>query len=407
MKRVITSTIIALTALLTSMPAFSQYTFFTPEGSFAIEVSLENTSLKRLPIYRNAITSLAVAEEDVIGGTSAREGMSPFLFVASLKKREVTAILDLDHVVTGQNAIRSGFVVDKDHQLYAGTIPDKTNRSGGHLLKIKRSAAGKLHVTDLGIPVAGEGVFSITNDPDYKKIYGISYPSGFFFSYDIPSEKTKIYNDPAPQKGIVHSLDEQFSLAPEDFLSRALITDGQGLVYGSLPFGKIFCFNPGDETIRELEAELPEVWGRRSLGQVQCWLKTKNGRMFGGNSADGQLFEFIPSTKQIRNIGKPIMMPGLAGLAEGADGKIYGIAGEMPGYSHLFSFDEKEGFKDFGNPEFEMVAPGIEQGILWRGFQIGTISASEKGDYIVMGEVESLSQLLVFPVKTKTLTFER
>jgi hypothetical protein len=269
------------------------------------------------------------------------------------------------------------------------------------LLKIKRSATGKLQVTDLGIPVAGEGIFSVINDPGFKKLYGVSYPSGFFFSYDMQSGKTKIYKDPAPKKGIVHSLEEQFSLAPEDFLSRALITDDQGLVYGSLPFGKIFYFNPVDETVNELEAELPEVWGRRSLGQVSCWLKTKNGRIFGGNSADGQLFELDPSTKQLRNFGKPIMMPGLSGLAEGADGKIYGIAGRTPGYSHLFSFDEKEGFKDFGNPEFEMVAPGIEQGILWRGFQLGTISATEKGDYIVMGEVESLSQLLVFPVKSK------
>jgi hypothetical protein len=401
MKPIITNTIVALAALLTASPAYSQYTFFIPEGSFAIEVSLENTGLKRLPIYRNAITSLAVVEQDIIGGTSAREGMSPFLFLASIGKREITSVLELGEVVAGQNAIRSGFVMDKDHQLYAGTMPDTSDRSGGHLLKINRSATGKLQVYDLGIPVAGEGIFSIVNDLDFKKLYGISYPSGYFFAYDIQSGKSKVYRNPAPKKGIVRSLNEQFSLAPEDFLSRALITDNQGLVYGSLPFGKIFYFDPGDESIHELGAELPEVWGRRSFGQVQCWLKTKNGRIFGGNRADGQLFELNPSTKQIRNIGKPIMMPGLTGLTEGADGKIYGIAGETPGYSHLFSFNEEEGFKDFGNPEFEMVAPGIEQGILWRGFQIGTISSSEKGDYIVMGEVESLSQLLVFPVNSK------
>jgi len=392
----------ALAALLTALPAFPQYTFFIPEGSFAIETSLENTGLKRLPIYRNAITSLTVVEQDIIGGTSAGEGLSPFLFVASLEKRDVTSVLDIGTVVAGQNAIRSGFVMDQEYQLYAGTMPDTSDKSGGHLLKIKRSATGKLHLTDLGIPIAGEGIFSIINDDAFEKLYGISYPSGYFFSYDIQSGKTKVYKGLAPKESIAHSLNDQFSLAPEDFLSCALITDDQGLVYGSLPFGKIFYFNPIDETINKLEAELPEVWGRRSLGQVSCWLKTKNGRIFGGNTADGQLFELNPSTKQIRNIGKPIMMSGLAGLAEGADGKIYGIAGGKPGYSHLFSFDEREGFKDFGNPEFEMTAPGFEQGILWRGFQLGTIAASEKGDYIVMGEVESLSQLLVFPVKSKT-----
>ncbi len=68
-------------------------------------------------------------------------------------------------------------------------------------------------------------------------------------------------------------------------------------------------------------------------------------------------------------------------------------------YAHLFSYDEKTGFVDMGNPEFEMKAPGIEQGILWRGFQLGTIASSEDGRYIVLGEDESLSQLLVFPTQ--------
>jgi hypothetical protein len=81
------------------------------------------------------------------------------------------------------------------------------------------------------------------------------------------------------------------------------------------------------------------------------------------------------------------------------DGKLYGVAGGAPGYAHLFSYNQKgEGFLDLGNPEFKMVAPGIEQGINWRGFQIGTIVSSEDGKYIVMGEDEDLSQLLIFAV---------
>jgi len=80
-------------------------------------------------------------------------------------------------------------------------------------------------------------------------------------------------------------------------------------------------------------------------------------------------------------------------------GKLYGIAGAAPGYAHLFSYDDTDGFVDLGNPEFIMVAPGIEQGINWRGFQLRTIVSSEDGKYIVMGEDESLSQLMVFPTQ--------
>ena len=91
------------------------------------------------------------------------------------------------------------------------------------------------------------------------------------------------------------------------------------------------------------------------------------------------------------------MMNRLKGLTFGKNGKLYGIAGALPGYAHLFSYDaEKGGYQDLGNPEFRMTAPGIEQGIQWRGFQLRTIAASEDGKYIVMGEDEALSQLLVF-----------
>jgi hypothetical protein len=105
-----------------------------------------------------------------------------------------------------------------------------------------------------------------------------------------------------------------------------------------------------------------------------------------------------PSTKTVKNLGKPVMVNRLRGLTFDKDGNLWGIAGALPGYSHLFRYNNKEGFKDYGNPEFDMVAPGIEQGIAWRGFQLGTIAVSPDGKYIVMGEDESLSQLLVFPV---------
>ena len=133
------------------------------------------------------------------------------------------------------------------------------------------------------------------------------------------------------------------------------------------------------------------------MGTVESWTRSGNGMLYGGNSGDGQLFELNTKTKTVKNLGKPIMMNRLRGLTTAANGKIYGIAGAAPGYAHLFSYDENVGFVDMGNPEFEMKAPGIEQGIKWRGFQLRTIASSEDGKYIVMGEDESLSQLLIFP----------
>jgi hypothetical protein len=187
-------------------------------------------------------------------------------------------------------------------------------------------------------------------------------------------------------------------LGPKQYLCSALIADEQGLIYGSAPINRLFFFNPKDKSFTFLEKPIPAVWGRETMGAIESWTKSREGLLYAGVSGDGQLLEINPSTKKIKNLGKPIMMNRLRGLTYAADEKIYGIAGSAPGYAHLFSYDPIEGFKDLGNPEFKMIAPGIEQGINWRGFQLSTISSSPDGKYIIIGEDESLSQLLVFPI---------
>lgn len=85
---------------------------------------------------------------------------------------------------------------------------------------------------------------------------------------------------------------------------------------------------------------------------------------------------FMIKFNQITNF----MMNGLPGLAIGANGKLYGIAGRPPGYAHLFSYEPNgEGFRYYGNPRFPMVAPGIEQGIKWRANNIGALTSSKDG----------------------------
>ncbi len=382
-------------------PSYTQFTFFTPAESFGIEVSLSNTELKRMPVNRNSIASLAVIGDHIIGGTSANENLAPYIFVASLSKRNLIALKDLNEVLPGQRSIQSGWVKAANKTLFAGTIANKlsTGANGnGHLLQIIIGSNGDIKVSDLGIPVTGEGVFALTGNSNPNMLYGITYPSGIFFSYNVNAKTFKSYKDVAPTKSDLAVLDNEFHMLPEEYLSSSLIVDNKGLVYGSRSINSIFRFDPSDESFHTV-AEIPEVWGRRSLGRTEAWVKSPDGRLYGGNAGDGQLFSIEPATNRLKNLGKPIMMNRLRGLTFGADGKLYGIAGALPGYAHLFSYDEKnEGYKDLGNPQFILKAPGIEQGIEWRGFQLRTITASEDGKYIVMGEDEALSQLLVFPV---------
>jgi hypothetical protein len=159
---------------------------------------------------------------------------------------------------------------------------------------------------------------------------------------------------------------------------------------------------PDAGRVEILKEELPEGWGRRALGRVDSWALDAQGTLYGGCASEGQLFRLDPESRQVSNLGKPVQMPRVKGLAFAADGRLYGVAGGAPGYSHLFSYDPRSGsFLDLGNPRFEMKAPGIEQGIPWRGYQISTLAASEDGKFIILGEEESLSQLMVFPVQAK------
>lgn len=399
--KVILKTAVFLSITLCYVKAFSQYTFFKEKEGFAIEVSLSNTKLIRLPVYRNSISSLAVIGDHIIGGTTADEKLSPFIFSASLSKKEMTAAQDLAGMIPGQRAVATGFFKGRNKSLYAGTIANKINDSingTGHLIEVKSGTDGKIQISDLGTPVKGEGIFALTIDNASGILYGLSYPSGIFFSYRIATRETKNYANTVASQEEKDTLNE-YSIKPEKYLSRALVVDNKGLVYGSRPVNKMFVFDPSSDKFSILNDALPEVWGRRTLGQADALITSKDGKIYGGNSGDGQLFEVNIVTQKIKNIGKPIMMNRIRGLAFGADNKLYGIAGSPPGYAHFFSYDpSNEGFSDYGNPQFIMKAPGIEQGIEWRGFRLGTITATEDGKYIVLGEDESLSQLLIYPV---------
>ena len=389
---------IAVLFLLCVFRLSAQYEFFAPKEAFAIEVSLDNSTLKRLPIYRNSISSLIVSGDQIIGGTTADEKLTPFIFTASLSKREVTGIIDLNEIVPGQRSVSTGFTKRNGNILYAGTLPDKEGKGEGHLIAITIEITGGLSIKDLGIPIPGEGIFALTADAKGDVLYGISYPTGMFFTYSITTKSVKTFKDISPSRKDLRLFSE-YLMNPEDYLCKALMAGPNGQILGSALVNKLFSFDPVTQKIKIFKEELPEVWGRRSLGQIECWAKSKSGKLYAGNAGDGQLMEINPVSGEIRNVGKPVMMPRLRGLTFAKDGRLYGIAGALPGYAHLFSYaPDKEGFKDYGNPQFKMTAPGIEQGIDWRGFQLGTIASSEDGKYVVMGEDEALSQLLIFTV---------
>ncbi len=76
----------------------------------------------------------------------------------------------------------------------------------------------------MAIPVKGEGIYSLTIDNASGTLYGISFPSGIFFSYNILSKSVRTFNNTVPtqtEKDTFH----EFSVGPEKYISRALVVD--------------------------------------------------------------------------------------------------------------------------------------------------------------------------------------
>ena len=128
----------------------------------------------------------------------------------------------------GQEAIHHSMVEDKDGLLYLGTgknpfaevaiSPGGIGKEyidvtlwadirkhfegypGGHLYlydpaksnRIVKLADMECDLVDLGIPVAGNSVYALAINRDKGEVYGISYPDGHFFVFNI---STRQFND--------------------------------------------------------------------------------------------------------------------------------------------------------------------------------------------------------------------
>jgi hypothetical protein len=303
--------------------------------------------------------------------------------------------LDVETVVRGQRAIAAGFGRDAAGRLIAGTLPHEGGE--GHLIAVEIAATG-LRARDLGVPVKGEGVFSFAVDAKRGRVYGLTHPLGKFFDYDLASGKAEVFVALVPDKKMRASYWE-FALKPEHYLSRQLVLDREGRVYGSQPQGRLFRFDPAAKKFETLAAKIPAIWDRGAIARVDAWALAPDGSLYGGNAGDGSLFRLEPASGAVQNLGKPIGMPRLKGLGFAADGKLWGIAGGAPGYAHLFSYESaRHSFADEGNPNFDLIGEGLVPGITWRGFQLSALAVSEDGRTVVLGDDEMLSQLMVFTV---------
>src|ERR1035437_727994 len=176
--------------------------------------------VNEIPENSSAITSLLTSHDGKIYGATTGEESYLFFFDPVINK--------VRHLgkIPGQESVHHSIVEDKDGYIYLGTgknmfeeisiskggigtegLIDKSlwediknhfiSYPGGHLYKYNpRSENQKVKLPemscepeDLGIPLAHNSIYALTINPAGNEIYGITYPDGHFFIYNIEMKK--------------------------------------------------------------------------------------------------------------------------------------------------------------------------------------------------------------------------
>lgn len=333
-----------VTAVLLSAQRTPDYDFSVVRQTRIDLRDLGYPPLDVIPSDESAIRALAVSPEGLIYG--ATSGKRSHLFVLNPQHGYVEPLGWLRDVTT----VHHSLVVSRTGDVYIGGSIGVDNNGegyanypGGHLLKYSPNpreprpdqAKFECPVTDLGIAAPGEGIYALTLDSDNDELYGLTYPTGQVFSYDIQRAAFQLHGRVAEH----HIPGEKFE--KDRLIGRALFAH-HGVVYTSGEGGALFRLASSDATIHRLDITAPTVPGREPYNRVDAWASDRDGILYGGTS-DGYLFRLNAETRAIENLGKPLNQYRIRGLAFAPNGKLYGVGGDDDEMARLFSYDPARG----------------------------------------------------------------
>jgi hypothetical protein len=212
---------------------------------------------------------------------------------------------------------------------------------GGHLLSYNLKTK---KFEDLGIGPNKEGIITMNMDPVRGLIYGLSWPTGIFFRYDVATGKMDDLG-PVTGKG-EDGMGEDFRV-----VCRSLaINPDDGAVYMTTAEGDIKCLKLGATAVETIEGEnmKKEYFGTYDIftsGSMaynwrQVFWYTPEKKIYGVHGNSGYLFRFDPSVTRIDVLERLTSIPskltgmgdqfsyGYLGFKLGPDGRtIYYLTG--------------------------------------------------------------------------------
>lgn len=412
---------ILLAVLLLAPPAAAQ-DWAKPVLSQSQRLDLRDLGypmVNEIPADSSAITSLLAARDgNIYGATSGREA---YLFIFQPATNKVRHL----GRVAGQQGVHHALAEDADGNLYLGSgksmfeefplTPGKpgeehidkllwndvqrhfSSDAGGHLYRYrpgKSNAAVKLpdmacDLEDLGIPRAHNAVYALTSSPDGLELYGLTYPDGHFFIYNVKAARFADLG-PVDREIVFHGPERKWRSLP-----RALVCDAAGRVFTSGTGGALIYYCPQAKKLVETRLRVPGDYYRVQFYQdhavVEGFAAAASGLIYGG-TCDGYVFSLDPAKMKLVNLGKPRASRRLRCLTVARNGKVYAMAGERSASApcQAYCYDPADG----GWSELGLLIVDRSPYYYWRGYQFDAMTTGPDGT-LYLGESERRSHLFL------------
>lgn len=171
---------------------------------------------------------------------------------------------------------------------------------GGHLLAYDLATGA---FTDLGIASAGEGILTMAMDTVRGRIYGITWPKGIFFRYDLKTGGWKHF-------GQISAKGEDGQGADYRTLCRSIaVNPGDGSAYFTVSEGDIFRYDYGQDAILPVEGDNlrkdyfglydPTSPGHMGYNWRQTVWSAADTMVYAVHGNSGYLFRFDPARGRV------------------------------------------------------------------------------------------------------------
>jgi len=322
----------------------------------------EGISLERaIPANERGILCLSEGDKGrIYGGTTGR---AAHLFVFDPATKEVRSLARLE----GGVGFAHQLIRLPDGTLIGGTQADPTGiavrtdpQAVGHLYRFTVADKGPATRNDLGVAVAGQGIYALAYIPKTKEIIGNTWPDGHLFTYDLAAKKFKdhgaiagfrTFETPQHAEDINRGTGQKVRYPRQ--VSRAIAVHDESGAFTGGADGYLYRYDFTTRKVEKLKARLPAAKGREPWASLDVAALKPKGEgpsdraLLVGGTSDGYLFEaYIRASVEtkvrviVTSRGKPLRQGTIQGLVGEHRAYFYGIGGDVDGMPRSFSLND-------------------------------------------------------------------